>query len=410
MDATAGERVKAAVDWGRSRPWGLLPWIGLATMVVLWPGRTPPPPGMSEARVMSPDAFENREPGRGRKARFPHAIPPMGWRDILWRTFWEISRDRLPSTAGGVTFYMLLAIFPAIGAFVSLYGLVSDVGAVQKQLQELAGVFPSSVIQIVGDQMLRLAGQHPGRLSAAFVVSLLVSIWSANAGMKALFEGLNVAYDEVEKRPFFLRTAITYASTLGALLFLVVITGLLVAAPPALRALGMAGPDSWWVALRWCVVVAVTGTAFSLVYRYGPSRARAKWRWVTWGAALASIGWLGGSLAFSWYVNNVAHFDATYGPLGAVVGFMLWVWFSVMVLLIGAEFNAEIEHQTAMDSTRGPDKPMGARGAAMADTVGRPLHLRATLRAGAGAARRQAGGLWSRVSRSSTRSRDSAAS
>lgn len=346
---------------------------------------------------MSPEAFDHAEPGRGRKAHFPHAIPVMGWRDILWRTFWEISRDKLPSTAGGVTFYVLLAIFPAIGAFVSLYGLVSDVGAVQRQLQELSGVFPSSVIQIVGDQMLRLAGQHPGKLSAAFLLSLVVSIWSANAGMKALFEGLNVAYDEVEKRDFLHRTVVTYGSTLGGLVFLAVVASVLVAAPPTLRALGLAGPDSWWVALRWFVVVAVTGGAISLVYRYGPSRARAKWRWVTWGAALASIGWLGGSLLFSWYVNNIAHFDITYGSLGAVVAFMLWVWFSVMVLLIGAEFNAEIEHQTAVDSTRGPEKPMGARGAAMADTVGKPLHLRDTIRAGAGAARRQAGGLWGRV-------------
>ena len=397
MGARAGDRVKAAVDWGRSRPWHLLPWMALAGALILWPGKSLPPTGMSEGRIMSAEAFDHAEPGRGRKARFPHAIPIMGWRDILWRTFWEISRDKLPSTAGGVTFYVLLAIFPAIGAFVSLYGLVSDVGAVQKQLQDLAGVFPSSVIQIVGDQMLRLAGQHPGKLSAAFLVSLLVSIWSANAGMKALFEGLNVAYDEVEKRDFFRRTAITYASTFAALLFLVIVTGLLVAAPPALRALGLAGPDSWWVALRWIVVVAVTAAGFSLVYRYGPSRARAKWRWVTWGAALASIGWLGGSLGFSWYVNNVAHIDATYGPLGAVVGFMLWVWFSVVILLIGAEFNAEIEHQTAVDSTRGPEKPMGTRGAAMADTVGKPLHLRETIRLGTGVARRQATGLWTRV-------------
>jgi len=397
MKRDAGDRLKEAWRYGRSRPYHLLPWLGVAAALVLWPSRKPPPPGLSEDRVMPPEAFEKAQPGRGRSAEHPHRIPLMGWRDILWRSVLEVSKDKLPSTAGGVTFYMLLAIFPAIGAFVSLYGLISDVGAVERQLRELSGVFPASVIQIVGEQMLRLAGQHPGKLSAAFLVSLLISVWSANAGMKALFEGLNVAYDETEKRDFFRRTAITYGSTLGALVFLAVISGVLVAAPLLMKAIGFARFDTLWIPLRWAAVALVSTGAFSLVYRYGPSRARAKWRWVTWGALLASTGWLGGSLGFSWYVNNVAHFDATYGPLGAVVGFMLWVWFSVMCVLIGAEVNAEIEHQTAIDSTIGPEKPMGARGAAMADTVGQPFHLRETIRLGAGAARRQAGGLWTRA-------------
>ena len=398
MIQRARQTVRAAWRWGRTRPWGLAPWIGLAATVILWPGRRPSPPGMSEDRVMSPEDFEQAEPGRGRAAAFPHAIPLIGWRDILWRTAREIYRDRLPSTAGGVTFYALLAIFPAIGAFVSLYGLLWDVAAVQTQLQGLSGVFPGPVIQIVGDQMLRLAGQHPGRLSAAFLLSLLISVWSATAGMRALFEGLNIAYDEVETRPLLRRTLFTYGSTFAALVFLALVAGVLVAAPLVLSWVGLARADSWWFALRWCLVAAVTVGVFSLVYRYGPSRARARWRWVIWGAALSSAGWLGGSLVFSWYVANVAQFDVTYGSLGAVVGFMLWLWVSVIVLLVGAELNAEIEHQTAVDTTTGPDRPMGQRGATMADTVGQPLHLRETLRVGAGHARRQAGGLWARVS------------
>jgi len=397
MDSDVGERLKQALRWGRSRPFHLVPWIALTAAFVLWPGNRRPVPGLSEERCLKPETFDRIEPGRGRAAHHPHTIPLIGWRDILWRTVLEISRDKLPSTAGGVTFYVLLAIFPAIAAFVSLYGLVSDVAAVEKQLRELSGVFPASVIQIIGEQMLRLAGQHPGKLSAALLLSLLISVWSANAGMKALFEGLNIAYDEVEKRAFFLRTAITYASTLGALIFLAVVAAMLVALPLVMETLGFHRFDSLAAPLRWLVVAAVTAGAFSLVYRYGPSRRRARWRWVTWGAVLAAVGWLLGSLGFSWYVNNVAHFDATYGPLGAVVGFMLWVWFSVMCLLIGAELNAEIEHQTAIDSTTGAEKPMGERGAAMADTVGQPLHLRETIRRGAGAARRQAGGLWNRA-------------
>lgn len=404
MDSDWGDRFKAAWRWGRSRPYHLLPWIGLAATVLLWPNRRPPP-GLSEDRTMPPDAFDRAEPGRGRAARSPLSIPIMGWRDVIWRTGWEVSRDKLPSTAGGVTFYVLLAIFPAIGAFVSLYGLVSDVAAAERQLRGLAGVFPASVIQIIGEQMLRLAGQHPGKLSAAFVLSLLISVWSANAGMKALFEGLNVAYDETEKRDFFLRTAITYASTFAALIFLAVVTIVLVAAPLLMKQLGFDRFDSLWIPLRWVAVAAITIGAYALVYRYGPSRSRARWRWVIGGAILAAIGWLGGSLGFSWYLNNVAHFDATYGPLSAVVAFMLWVWFSVMCLLIGAEFNAEIEHQTAVDSTTGPEQPMGLRGAAMADTVGQLFHLRETIRQGAGVARRQAGGLWRQARGTVERSR-----
>ncbi|MFZ5670316.1 MAG: YihY/virulence factor BrkB family protein [Pseudomonadota bacterium] len=392
--ASANDLASAAWRWGRSRPYHLLPWIALGAAVILWPGRPPPPPpGLSEDRVMDPAHFERAEPRRGRAARWPHQMTVLGWRDILWRTFWEVSRDKLPSVSGGVTFYVLLAIFPAIGAFVSLYGLAADVAAAERQLAEMSTVFPTSVVQIVGEQMLRLAGQHPGKLSAAFLVSLAISVWSANAGMKALFEGLNVTYDEVEKRDFVRRTAITYASTLGALAFLASVAVILVATPVAMRALGFARFDAVWVPLRWAVVFGVTAGGFALIYRYGPSRRLAKWRWVVLGAVLGATAWLGGSLGFSWYVNNVAHFDATYGSLGAVVAFMSWVWFSVMSLLVGAEFNAEIEHQTAVDSTIGPDRPMGLRGAAMADTVGKPFRFRESLKHGAGVARRQTGAL-----------------
>ncbi len=370
---------RAALDgvrnYHRTRPYHLVPWLVLAAAAALWPPRVSNTPGMSEDRCMSPQSFETAEPGRGRAASHPHEIPFLGWRDVAWRVSQETMRDRIPVVAGGITFHLLLALFPAIGAFVSLYGLFADVGAVQRQLQEMAVVFPQSVVQIVGEQMLRLAGQHQGKLSVAFALSLLFSVWSANAGVKALVDGLNVAYDEEEKRAFFRRTALTYAATFGTVIFLAIITAVLVAAPIALRQLGVASIDSWWVALRWLAVFAITVLGFTLAYRYGPSRSRARWRWTTWGAVFAAVLWLGGSLAFSWYVNNVANLDATYGPLGAVIAFMLWVWFSVMVLLTGAELNAEIEHQTAIDTTTGPERPMGERGAVMADTVGKPLPM-----------------------------------
>ena len=352
------------------------PWVALAALAAFWPRKHgKPKPGLSVQANAEPESFDAAEPGRGRLADAPHRIPIRGWKDVLWRTYREITCDRLSAVAGGVTFYTLLALFPAIGVFVSLYGLFNDVTAVQAQLNQFAVVIPASVIDIVGEQMLRLASRPNASLSAAFLISLLLSVWSANAGMKALFDGLNIAYDEAEKRNYVVKTALTYAFTLGLLVFLTLVSAILVAVPLYLADWGLAEFAIVWLPLRWLVILGLAAAAFSMVYRYGPCRARARWRWVSPGGVLAAVMWLVGSLGFSWYVNNIAHFDVTYGSLGAVIGFMLWIWFSVMVVLIGAELNAEIEHQTALDSTTGPPQPMGVRGAAMADTVGLAFHF-----------------------------------
>lgn len=381
--------------WPRRLAAGAAPWLALAAVAALWtraPPSRPKPrdevdkaqaravPGLSRRRQASPEAMAADEPGRGRGAERPRDIPAKGWKDVLWRTYREVNEDRLTIVAGGVTFYALLAIFPSVGVFVSLYGLFADVGEVNKQLNQMAALMPAQALSVVGDQMTRLALERDSNLSLAFVVSLLLSVWSANAGMKALFAGLNVAYDEMEKRNFLVMTATTYVFTLGTLVFLTLVSALLVATPIALEWLGLDALAVLMGPVRWLVLWGVAAGAFSIVYRYGPSRARARWRWVTWGGLIAATLWLGGSLAFSWYVNTVAHFDRTYGPLGAVIGFMMWIWFSVMVLLLGAELNAEIEHQTAVDSTTGPAEPMGERGAAMADSVGLALHFDARAR------------------------------
>jgi membrane protein len=229
-------------------------------------------------------------------------------------------------------------------------------------------------------------------LSFAFLVSLLLSVWTANAGMKALFDGLNIAYEEREKRNFFHLTLLTYAFTFGALVFMAIVAGLLVATPLALAYVGISEEAPAWLALRWLILFAVGVAVFSVVYRYGPCRRRARWRWVTFGAIFAAGFWLLGSLGFSFYVNGFARYDATYGSLGAVIGFMMWIWVSVLIVLVGAKLNAEIEHQTARDSTEGLEKPMGRRGAVVADTVGlsAPKRLHAILgRIGAAVSRRQ---------------------
>ncbi|WP_297511731.1 YihY/virulence factor BrkB family protein [uncultured Caulobacter sp.] len=400
----ADAKRRPILTWLKSRPYHLAPWIVLlaAAPLVLPRKKTAEtrivdPPGLSEDRRMPPAEFDTAEPLRGRAARHPVAIPPLGWRDIAWRTAREISVDRLPAVAGGVTFYTLLALIPAIGAFVSLYGLVADVGEVEKQLRGMALVFPPSVIQIVGEQMTRLAEQKSGKLGVAFLISLLLSVWSANASMRALFDGLNVAYDETEKRPLAPRILLTYGFTLCALIYAAAVAGVLIATPVLLKLARLSALEPLLAPVRWLTVMAMTAFAFAVLYRFGPSRARARWRWVWMGAVFGAAAWLLGSLGFSVYVNNIAHYDVAYGPLGAVIAFMVWVWFSIMAILVGAELNAEIEHQTAVDSTTGPEQPMGARGAAMADTVGLAFDPWEMLRREAKGVRRLAGAAWRRA-------------
>lgn len=354
------------------------PWVAMAGMAAMWPRRkgdvsvaapvrapvpAPPPPP-------TPDQIAGAEPGRGREANAPWRVPLPGWKDILWRTYRNYGRDGLPAVAGGATFYLLLAAFPAAAAFVSIYGLFLDMDTIGSVLGQLSSVFPSDALSLIGAQMLRLAQQRHEVLSAAFAASTLLSAWSANSGMKALLIGLNVAYREREKRPFLQRSLITYAATISLVLVVTSATILTVAAPLALHTIGLHHVHLWWAPLRWGIVYAIAAGALSVIYRYGPSRRRPKWRWVAPGGALAALAWLGGSLVFTFYVDNFTHLGATYGSLGAVIGFMLWLWFSVMVVLIGAELSAEAEHQTACDTTAGPAKPLGERGALMADTVG----------------------------------------
>jgi membrane protein len=327
--------------------------------------------GVTEPKIMTPEDFDAAEPNRGRCARYPWRIPPLGWKDIAWRTYRESGRDRLPSLAGGVTFFAVPALLTAATAIVSLYGIFANPEDVQRFLISLSGVFPVEVLNLVGAQMVRITQSNHGALSAASIASIAVSAWTANAGMKALMDGLNVAYGETEKRQYVARTLVSYLATLSALLFLTAVTGILVAAPLFFEEMGVSGLMGLWIPLRWLVVVVIAAFAFAMVYRYGPSRAPPRWRWVTGGGALASVLWLVGSLGFSWYLNNIAHVDVVFGSLGAVIALMVWVWFSTMVVLMGAELNAEIEHQTAIDTTTGKPLPMGQRGAVMADTVGK---------------------------------------
>ncbi|MBW0005880.1 MAG: YihY/virulence factor BrkB family protein [Hyphomicrobiales bacterium] len=309
--------------------------------------------------------------GRGREAKTPAQIPKLGWQDIGWRTYEEINKHRLLAVAGGVTFYGLLALFPAIAAIVAIYGLVADLGTVNDHLSALSGVVPAGALEVIGEQVKRIASKGNTTLGFAFLFGLGLSLWSANSGMKAMFDALNVAYGEEEKRGFVGLNLRTIGFTLGAIAFILLALGAIVVIPAILQLAGLGQLFGWllWIA-RWPALLGLIIAGLATLYRYGPSRENAQWRWITPGSVLAAIAWLVFSMLFSWYVANFGKYNETYGSLGAAIGFMTWMWLSVTIVLVGAELNAETEHQTAKDTTTGAGKPLGTRGAQMADTVG----------------------------------------
>jgi membrane protein len=310
-----------------------------------------------------------QEPGRGRQADTPKDIPARGWKDIAIRTFKEFGDDQIPLISAGITFYALLALFPALAALVSLYGLFADPAEVPGHLQRLAFFLPGDALTFLGEQMTRISATHTGGLSFGFVFGLLLSLWSANGAMKATLAGLNIAYDEKEKRNFIKKTLTSLAFTVAAIVF-VISSMVVIGAAPAIETFVGKQAATVFGLVTWPLVVVGLGLGLALLYRYGPSRDRVKWQWLSWGSAAALALWLAFSAAFSLYLANFADYNKTYGSLGAAMGFMMWIYFSSQVILLGAELNSEIEHQTAKDTTVGPDAPMGERGAVMADTIG----------------------------------------
>ena len=312
-----------------------------------------------------------RERGRGREATSPHEIPAKGWKDILWRTYEEITKDRILAVAAGVTFYGLLALFPALAALVSIYGLFADPATIQEHLNTIAGFVPGGALDVIGEQVKRITSKGGGALGFAFFSGLAVSLWSANAGVKAVFDALNVAYGEEEKRSFIALNLRSLAFTLGIILFILVAVGAIVVIPILLNLIGLGRATEWIISLaRWPVLLGAIVLLLAVLYRYGPSRETAQWRWISAGSMVAAVVWVVASMLFSWYVAHFGNYNETYGSLGAVIGFMTWMWLSSIIVLVGAELNAEIEHQTVQDTTENPGKPLGERGARMADTVG----------------------------------------
>lgn len=308
---------------------------------------------------------------RGREARDPEDIPARGWKDILWRLKDQVRKDRLSIVAAGVAFYSLLAIFPALIALVAIYGLAFDPSEVEQQVAALGGVLPDQAADILINQLHELTSINYATLSASALGGLLLALWSASTGMRALMAALNVAYKEDEKRGFFQLYGTALLLTLGALFGTVTAIGLLPALPVALQFLGLEDAMKRYIGIAaWPILVVTMMFGLAIVYRYGPSRREPRWGWVSWGAAIATVLWLVGSLLFSAYVSKLGRYNETYGSIGAIIILLMWFLLSSYAVLFGAELNSEMERQTRRDTTEGGEKPLGKRGAHAADTVG----------------------------------------
>ncbi|KSV78183.1 YihY/virulence factor BrkB family protein [Ensifer sp. ENS07] len=326
-------------------------------------------PGRDEANGNPTHAKEDDD--HGRYADVPEDIPPRGLYDVLWRVIHEVSNDRVAFVAAGVTFYLLLALFPALGAIVSLYGLLADPIDIAEHLKALSYTLPPGAFDVFEPQVQALVHMRETTLSVTFLVSLFITLWSARNGTLALFDAMNVAYQEVEKRGFLKLNVIAIVFTLCAMIVLIIMIGVTAALPAVFRLVSLDPTNEALILLAgWVLVVAAALTGAAVVYRLGPSREPPKVRWLTWGSLFATSAWIVMSLAYAWYLSNLADYNASYGALGGLVGFLIWLWLSVTLLIVGAELNAELEHQTLKDSTTGKPLPMGFRGAYVADTIG----------------------------------------
>jgi membrane protein len=320
-----------------------------------------------QRRQIERDLDENR---RGRMASRPSEIPAAGWWDILKRTWQQMGEDNISIVASGVAFYALLSIFPAFTALVALYGLVADPAQVERQIAAAQGFLPAEALKLLSDQLHSLVEGPKTGIGVGLAISVGLALWSARAGTGSLMTALNIAYGEPEKRNIVKFNLVAFGLTAGMIVFGILALLLVAVIPAVLKLLPLPDFLGWIITfVRWPILAVFAMFALAALYRFGPSRAEPRWQWVSWGSAVATIVWVIASVGFSVYVSKFSDYNATYGSLGAVVVLLMWFYISAYIFLAGAELNAEMEHQTARDTTTGPERPMGRRGARMADTV-----------------------------------------
>ncbi len=309
--------------------------------------------------------------GRGRSAESPTDIPKRGWRDVVLRVKERISKDNVSIVAAGTAFYLLLGLVPGLAAVISIYGLIANPADVTAQFDALARVIPGDVRTLLEGQMTRLAGQHQTAGIAA-LVSIVLALWGCGAAMKTVMNALNIIYHEEEKRGYVRLTLAALGLTLAFVLTVVVVVAIIVGLPALLQHLGLGNTARTALQiLRWPFLLLVGLCGLAVLYRYGPSREKPRWEWVSPGAVSATVLWVIVSALFGFYAGHFGSYNKTYGSLGAIIVLMMWLYLSAFALLVGADINAEAEHQTARDTTTGPPEPRGRRGAYVADTLGR---------------------------------------
>ena len=306
---------------------------------------------------------------RGRTAETPAGIPARGWRDILWRMWHGFDDEHVMLVAAGIAFYGLLALVPALAALVAIYGLAFDPAQVVTQVGAVAHVLPSEVSSLLQDQLVRLTTAPQEKLGIAAAIALAVALFSASSATKGLIEGLNIVYAEREKRSWFRLTAAAIALTVAGLVSVTIFLASTLLLPKLLAYIGV-NQTILLSVISYVALALFLWLELCAIYRWAPNRSEAKFAWIAPGSLLAVVLLVLFSLAFSWFVRTFATYSA-YGSLGVVIAFMTWFWISMVIVLVGAQLNAEAEHQTIRDSTTGLPMPMGLRGAVMADTVGK---------------------------------------
>lgn len=311
----------------------------------------------------------------GDQARTPAQIPARGWWQVTRRALKETGADNVSMLAGGVAYFAFLAVFPALIAAVSCYGLVADPATVTRQIQDVAGLLPQEAQPLIAAQLRSVATGGHGALGIGLVVSLLAALWSASSGTSNLMKAVNLAYDETESRGFVKTRGIALLLTLGAVVFVLLTLALVAVVPPVLQAvpLGVVG-TLLAQAVRWLLLMGLVVGALAIVYRVAPDRDAPKFVWVSAGSLVAALLWIVGSVLFSLYVNNFGSYNKTYGALAGVVVLLLWLYLTSFIVLLGAEINAEAERQTRRDTTDGPSRPMGERRAVAADEIADGSH------------------------------------
>lgn len=334
--------------------WTTLALVGLAAVGVVRQQQTRdlPVPARPAGTARAPAGRPPLGAGKQAGAAAPPVEHPPGFIGIVKSVFARFSRDNISLVAAGIAFYIMLSLFPALAALVSIYALVGNPADVARRIGEYGGLLPPEALKLITDGLMSFAAKSSSQLSMALVTSVIMALWSARAGVSSIMTGLNIAYEEEERRSFIMQNVIALGLTLAGIVLAAVVVLTVAVVPILMKFLAL---DSFAAMLldilRWPLLAVVAAVSLAVIYRFAPCRSHPRWRWISWGSGLATLVWLAGSALFSVYVSRFGSYDATYGSLGAVVVLLLWFWVSAIVLLVGAEVDAELDTRATLEGS-----------------------------------------------------------